>query len=63
MTTIVLTRKQVAQLGEIADKFPNGKWFKLTEDNRSGIGPSHMLTYDAFEEQDTTVNITDVSTW
>lgn len=58
-----LTRKQVLQLAEIANKFPDANWFGLTENSGSGIGPTVHVTLSVFTDDDTKINITDVSTW
>ena len=64
---IALTRKQVLQLAELAAKFPNTEWFAIETDSTSGIGTQICVKFDMFksgpESGDTTVNITDYSTW
>jgi len=64
---IALSRKQVLQLAELAAKFPDTEWFSLEIDSSSGIGTQICVKFDMFksgpESGDTTVNITDYSTW
>ena len=66
MSDITLSRKQVLQLAELAAKFPDTEWFSLETDSSSGIGTAILVRFDMFKNisgQDTTVNITDYSTW
>jgi hypothetical protein len=67
MNDISLTRKQVLQLAEIAAKFPDAEWFTIEMSNASGIGTSVTVKFDMFKDSrkdfDTTVDITDLSTW
>lgn len=66
MGDITLSRKQVLQLAELAEKFPDTEWFSLETDSSSGIGTAILVRFDMFKNisgQDTTVNITDYSTW
>ena len=66
MGDITLSRKQVLQLAELAAKFPDTEWFSLETDSSSGIGTAILVRFDMFKNisgQDTTVNITDYSTW
>jgi hypothetical protein len=63
---ITLSRKQVLQLAELAAKFPDTEWFAIETDSSSGIGTAILVRFDMFKNisgQDTTVNITDYSTW
>jgi hypothetical protein len=63
---IALSRKQVLQLAELAAKFPDTEWFSLEIDSSSGIGTQICVKFDMFKnisDHDTTVNITDYSTW
>ncbi len=59
----VLTRSQILKLAELANHFKDTKFFNLYEANDNGIGPSMHVRFDLFEENDTQLNITDVSTW
>ena len=66
MSDITLSRKQVLQLAELAAKFPDTEWFSLETDSSSGIGTQICVKFDMFKNMsdlDTTVNITDFSTW
>ena len=66
MSGITLSRKQVLQLAELAAKFPDTEWFSLETDSLSGIGTQICVKFDMFKNMsdlDTTVNITDFSTW
>jgi hypothetical protein len=66
MSDITLSRKQVLQLAELAAKFPDTDWFAIETDSSSGIGTAILVRFDMFKNisgQDTTVNITDYSTW
>lgn len=67
MTEFPLTRNQVYQLAEIAAKFPESEWFSIYEDSTSGIGPTVTVRFsmfkDSHKQHDTTVDITDYSTW
>lgn len=66
MSNITLSRKQVLQLAELAAKFPDTEWFVIETDSSSGIGTQTCVKFDMFKNMsdlDTTVNITDFSTW
>ena len=67
MTEFALNRKQVGQLALLADHFKEVEWFTLQEESTSGIGSTVTVKFnlfgDADKDVDTTVNITDVSTW
>lgn len=65
MTTIVLSRKQLAQIAEIADRYKDIKLFTIDSKSLSGIGPSISVGvgFDLFDRTDTLIDITDVDTW
>jgi hypothetical protein len=67
MAEFTLNRKQVGQLAQLADRFQEVEWFTLQEESESGIGSTVTVKFnlfgDADKDTDTTVNITDVSTW
>jgi hypothetical protein len=66
MSSITLSRKQVLQLAELAAKFSDTEWFVIETDSSSGIGTQICVKFDMFKNMsdlDTTVNITDFSTW
>ena len=62
-----LNRTQVLKLAKIAEHFHEVEWFTLETNNASGIGPTVVVKFDLFndsdKDNDTTVDITDVSTW
>ena len=62
-----LNRKQVAKLAKMVENFPDVEWFTLEERLESGIGPTVVVRFNLFNDNDkdidTTVDITDVSTW
>lgn len=67
MTEVTFSRKQILQLAELAAKFSDVEWFSIETDSSSGIGTQIVVKFDIFksgpESGDTTVNITDYSTW
>lgn len=67
MNDISLTRNQIMQLAELAEKFSDTEWFTIHEDSTSGIGPTTEVKFCMFKysskDFDTTVDITDLSTW
>jgi hypothetical protein len=67
MVEFALNRKQVGQLAQLAEHFTEVEWFTLREESTSGIGSTVTVKFnlfgDAHKDTDTTVNITDVSTW
>jgi hypothetical protein len=64
---LALNRKQLKQLNTLMERFPDTEWFTLYSENESGIGPSMYVKFNLFgdedKDEDTQVNITDVSTW
>jgi len=62
-----INRTQLLKLAEIAAHFKEVEWFTLVERSDSGIGPSVEVKFSLFKDDDkdndTTVDITDVSTW
>ena len=65
--TFTLNRSQVEKLAKMAAHFKEVDWFILEESNTSGIGPTVTVKFNLFndddKDNDTTVDITDVSTW
>lgn len=63
----VLNQKQIEKLAKMAAHFKEVEWFTLEEENSSGIGPTVVVKFNLFNDNDkdidTTVDITDVSTW
>lgn len=62
-----LNREQIEKLAKIASQFKEVEWFTLEETMTSGIGPTVVVKFNLFNDSDkdvdTTVDITDVSTW
>lgn len=63
MNKITLTRKQIEQLSQIADRFSDSENFTVESESPSGIGPNISVRFDLFEKSDTKVDITDVENW
>jgi hypothetical protein len=67
MTELALNRKQLGKLAEIYTHFKEVEWFTIRVDHTSGIGEGIVVSFKLFDDEDkdtdTTVNITDVSTW
>lgn len=63
MNKIILTRKQIEQLSQIADRFSDTENFTVESESLSGIGPNISVRFDLFEKSDTKVDITDVENW
>lgn len=63
MNRIVLTRKQIQRLAEIAIRFDNVESFTIDSESTSGVGPNIAVKFDLFEHLDTVVDITDVENW
>jgi len=65
--TFTLNRTQVEKLAKMATHFKEVEWFTLEESRSSGIGPTVTVKFNLFNDDDkdvdTTVDITDVSTW
>ncbi len=62
-----LNRLQIEKLAKMANHFKEVEWFTLEEIMTSGIGPTVVVKFNLFNDNDkdidTTVDITDVSTW
>ena len=63
MDEFVLTRSQIMKLAKIAEHFTDTKYYTLYETHEGDIGPSMYVRFDLFEENDTQMKITDMSTW
>ena len=67
MTELALNRKQLGQLAKIYNHFKEVEWFTIEADSTTGIGANVVVKFKLFgdddKDTDTTVNITDVSTW
>jgi hypothetical protein len=65
--TFSLNRTQVEKLAKMADHFKEVEWFTLESTSSSGIGPMVSVKFNLFgdhdKDEDTTIDITDVSTW
>jgi len=66
-SSFTLNRTQVEKLAKMVEHFKEVEWFTLEETNTSGIGPAVTVKFNLFNDDDkdvdTTVDITDVSTW
>ena len=60
---IMLNREQIGKLNEIVNHFKEIKHFTIRTESLSGIGVCIQVSFDLFEENDTTVDITDVKDW
>ena len=66
MDKLVLNRQQLGKLVEIYTHFKEIERFTIQVDLSSGIGAGIVVTFNLFnndDKHDTTVDITDVSTW
>jgi hypothetical protein len=67
MTELALNRTQIGKLVEIYNHFHEVEWFTISVDHTSGIGSGVVVKFNLFGDEDkdtdTTVDITDVSTW
>jgi len=63
MNAITLTRKQIGQLQEMAERFTETENFTVESESLSGIGSTISVRFDLFEKADTRIDITDVSNW
>jgi len=63
MNKIMLTRKQIRQIGEMAERFADTEHFTVQSENLNGIGPTISVHFDLFGVGDTKVDITDVENW
>jgi len=62
MTKIILSRKQIETLAQIADHFKEINQFVIKETNESGIGPTTTVSFDLFNKE-VKIDNTDVDTW
>ena len=63
MNKLILTRKQIQQLHQLAERFTDTENFTIEVESLSGIGPNISVRFDLFEKSDTKVDITDVENW
>jgi len=66
MTEVTLNRQQIGKLVEMYTHFKEIQQFTIQVDHSSGIGAGIVVTFNLFnndDKHDTTVDITDVSTW
>jgi hypothetical protein len=65
-TQFCLNQSQIQKIAKIAAQFKEVEWFTL-EEISNGIGPTVVVKFNLFNDNDkdidTTVDITDVSTW
>lgn len=62
-TVIPLNRLQISKLCQIAEQRKDVEWFRVEESHESGIGPAVVVKFGLRDEQDSKIDITDVSTW
>lgn len=60
---IMLDRKQISNLYKITEHFNEVEYFEIHLDNSSGIGPVVKVSFDLFNKNDTTVDITNLDNW
>jgi len=62
-----LNRGQIEKLYKMSSHFKEVEWFTLEETMTNGIGPAVVVKFNLFNDDDkdidTTVDITDVTTW
>lgn len=63
MSNIVLTPLQISRLHQISTMFENVTEFTIIDERTSGIGPTISIKFRLYNEDDTTIDITDYSTW
>ncbi|NDC22696.1 MAG: hypothetical protein EBZ49_00985 [Proteobacteria bacterium] len=66
MTEVTLNRQQIGKLVEMYTHFKEIQQFTIQVDHSSGIGTGIVIAFNLFNDDnkhDTTVDITDVSTW
>lgn len=63
MSKIILNRKQIEQLYEMAERFGEVNSFTVESISSSGIGPTVTVGFDLFGPADTKIDITDVESW
>jgi len=67
MTELTLTREQIGKLIEVYTHFKEIEQFTIQVDHTSGIGAGVVVSFNLFgannKTADTTVDITNVSTW
>lgn len=60
---VTLNREQIEKLYEIANHFKEINHFHIKTDSSSGIGVGVSVTFNLFQKNDTTIDITDVKEW
>jgi len=63
MTNVILTQKQIRELAQLAEHFKEVDAFKISSASTSGIGPTVKVSFDLFDNKNTTVDITDFDSW
>lgn len=60
---ITLNREQIEKLYGIATHFKEINHFIIKTDSSSGIGVGVVVSFDLFQKNDTSIDITDVKEW
>jgi hypothetical protein len=63
MKSITLNRKQINDLIQMVTHFNEVDEFTIKCDNSNGIGPVISVTFNLFNKNPTTVDISDVESW
>jgi hypothetical protein len=63
MISITLNRKQINDLFKMLEHFKEVDQFTINCDHSSGIGPVINVSFDLFNKNSTSVDITDVERW
>lgn len=63
MKSITLNRKQINDLIKMVEHFKEVDKFTIKCDNSNGIGPVISVSFDLFNKNSTSVDITDVESW
>ena len=63
MSEVKLNREQISKLAEIVNNFKEVQHFTVTTDYSSGIGVGVVVTFTLFDNNDSSIDITDVKEW
>ena len=63
MKKITLNRNQITKLWEIVNHFKEIDKFKISTSSNSGIGTDVIVEFSLFDNDDTKVDITDITEW
>lgn len=58
-----LTRSEIEKLYQISQHFKNTNLFTIEQNSSSGIGITSTVKFDLFDNNDTIIDITDVTSW